>query len=105
MPRRLRVNTAGYAYHVLNRAVARDPIFKKPNDYLAFERALGEVYERLPMRVLGYCLMPNHWHLVLWPAEDGTLSEFMRLLTVTHTAPAASGRIRVWPMTRFGSSS
>src|SRR4029078_1496257 len=30
-------------------------------------------------------LMPSHWHLVLWPHEDGELSEFMRLLTVTHT--------------------
>src|SRR5205814_671243 len=40
---------------------------------------------RTPIRILGYCLMPNHWHLVLWPREDGELSEFMRWLTVTHT--------------------
>jgi putative transposase len=37
------------------------------------------------MRILGYCLMPNHWHLVLWPSGDGELSTFMRLLTLTHT--------------------
>lgn len=36
-------------------------------------------------RILGFCLMPNHWHLVLWPYEDGELSTFMRLLSLTHT--------------------
>ena len=37
------------------------------------------------MRLLAYCLMPNHFHLLLWPREDGDLSQFMRWLTVTHT--------------------
>jgi putative transposase len=37
------------------------------------------------MRVLAFCLMPNHWHMVLWPREDGQLSEFFRWLTHTHT--------------------
>jgi putative transposase len=112
MPRRLRVNSGGYAYHVLNRAVARDRIFQKDSDFLAFERVLEEVHERLPMRVLGYCLMPNHWHLVLWPQHDGTLSEFMRLLTVTHTqrwhahhhsagtGPLYQGRFKSFPIER-----
>ena len=37
------------------------------------------------MRLLAYCLMPNHFHLLLWPREDGDLSRFMRWLTMTHT--------------------
>lgn len=37
------------------------------------------------MRLLAWCLMPNHWHLVLWPRCDGQLSDYMRLLTLTHT--------------------
>jgi putative transposase len=37
------------------------------------------------MRILAYCLMPNHWHFVLWPREDGDLSNFMHLVTLTHT--------------------
>ena len=37
------------------------------------------------MRVLGWCVMPNHWHLVLWPDKDGALSRFMAWLTLTHT--------------------
>jgi putative transposase len=37
------------------------------------------------MRLLAYCVMPNHWHLVVWPREDGELSRFMAWLTLTHT--------------------
>lgn len=72
-------------YHVLNRAVARAQIFERDGDYAAFERVLEEARARVPMRLLGYCVMPNHWHLVLWPQSDGELSEYMRWLTVTHT--------------------
>lgn len=74
MPRRLRVNSAGHAHHVLNRAVARDAIFLKDADYLAFERILEETQRRLAVRPLAYCLMPSHFHLVLWPHADGDLS-------------------------------
>jgi putative transposase len=85
MPRRLRVASGGYAYHVLNRAVARMRIFGKERDFAAFEEVIGQAKERLRMRVLAWCVMPNHWHFVLWPRGDGDLSEFMRWLTVTHT--------------------
>ena len=46
---------------------------------------LAETYQRVPIRILAYCLMPNHWHFVLWPKEDGELSAFMQWLTHTHT--------------------
>jgi len=72
-------------YHVLNRANARVPLFNKPADYAAFEQVLEEAQERVAMRILSYCVMPNHWHFVLWPREDGDLSEFMAWLTLTHT--------------------
>lgn len=85
MGRPLRIAQGGLVYHVLNRANARRPIFKKEQDYRAFERVLIEVKERVAMRILSFCLMPNHWHLVVWPQHDGDLSEFMRLLTLTHT--------------------
>jgi len=84
MPRRKRVATGGVVFHVLNRAVAREKIFWKPADYEAFETVLQEAGERVPMRLLCYCVMPNHWHLVLWPRGDEDLSEYMRWLTVTH---------------------
>jgi len=85
MPRRLRCNTGGYAYHALNRAVGRATLFRKEGDYAAFEQVLRQAKEWQPIRLLAYCLMPNHWHLVLWPEQDGDLSEFLRWLTVTHT--------------------
>lgn len=85
MPRPLRTAPGGFIFHVLNRAQGKRTIFHHDRDYLAFERVLGEVEERVPMRVLAWCVMPNHWHLLLWPREDGDLSRYMRLLTLTHT--------------------
>src|SRR5262249_13073858 len=50
-----------------------------------FERVLEEAHQRFQTRILAYCLMPNHWHLVLWPEHDGELSRFVGWLTLTHT--------------------
>jgi len=72
-------------YHVLNRANGRMRIFQKRKDYEAFENVLAEAKKKQPMRILAYCLMPNHWHLVLYPYQDGDLSNFMRWVTLTHT--------------------
>lgn len=74
----------GLAYHVLNRANGKIRIFRKDEDYRAFEAALAEAHERTPIRILDWCLMPNHFHLVLWPERDGQLTAFMRWLTLTH---------------------
>jgi putative transposase len=86
MPRRARAIEGGIAYHVLSCAHARLPLFKKEGDFTAFERVLDEAFERERLWILGYCLMPNHWHLVVWPqgGVDRQVSEFMRSLTVTH---------------------
>ncbi len=85
MPRTARAAPPGFVYHVLNRAVARLPLFEKEADFAAFERVLALALERHPTRLLGYCIMPNHWHLVLWPAKAGELTAFVRWLTHTHT--------------------
>ena len=112
MPRRKRVATGGYVFHVLNRATARRRIFDTDGDYAAFERVLAEALKRVPVRLLSYCIMPNHWHLVLWPKRgaDNDLSEFMRWMTVTHTqrwhtahgtageGPLYQGRFKSFPM-------
>ena len=91
MPRRPRLATGGLAYHVLNRRVGRLALFEKPADYLAFENILKEAHDRTDVRIAAYCLMPNHWHLLLWPRSDGELSEVMRWITVTaHPALACS---------------
>jgi putative transposase len=85
MPRTARAAPPGFVYHVLNRAVARLPLFQKDGDYDAFERVLAEALIVHPTRLLAYCLMPNHWHLVLWPERCGELTAFTRWLTHTHT--------------------
>ena len=82
MSRPLRASEGGLVYHALNRSNARLLIFE---DYAAFERTLGEAVTRHDMRLLAYCLMPNHFHLVVWPRLDGELTRFMRWLTMTHT--------------------
>ena len=52
-------------YHALNRAVGRSTVFEKVEDYAAFEKVLEEAGQRAGMRLLGFCVMPNHWHLIL----------------------------------------
>jgi len=71
-------------FHVLNRGVGRMRLFEKEGDYEAFERIIEETQEARPMRICAYCLMPNHWHFVLWPEHDGDLAAFMQRLTITH---------------------
>jgi putative transposase len=70
---------------VLNRGVARLPLFEKPADYAAFVRVLAEALGLFPLRILSFVLMPNHWHFVLWPQHDRDLTDFCRWLTHTHT--------------------
>jgi putative transposase len=72
-------------YHVLNRANARMTIFEDDEDFAAFEKVLSLAVERSQTRLLAYCLLPNHWHLVMWPRQDGELSQFVGWLTLTHT--------------------
>ncbi len=84
MPRMNRLAVGGIPYHVINRANGRAPIFHTDTDYQSFEALLLEGVELIGMRILSYCIMPNHWHLVLYPFNDGDLSEYMRWLTTTH---------------------
>jgi len=85
MARSKRITLGGIVYHVLNRANGKLTIFRSVGEFKAFERILAEGIQRFDMRMCGYCIMSNHWHLVLWPKLDGDLSEFMRWVTVTHT--------------------
>jgi putative transposase len=99
-------------YHVLNRAVGRMDLFRKDGDYRAFLQVMNEAQSVQPMRVLSYALMPNHWHMVLWPEADRDLSRFMFWLTMTHTqrwrharglvglGPLYQGRFKSFPVQR-----
>jgi putative transposase len=110
MPRRPRAATGNYVFHVLNRSVRRMRLFETEGDYLAFTKVLNQARERAECRLLSFCIMPNHWHLVLWPKGDDDLSEYMHWLTVTHTqrwhsfhktigtGPLYQGRFKSFPI-------
>jgi putative transposase len=84
MARRKRWAPAGAVQHVYNRGSRKGDLFEFDDDYSVFLNLLEEARAQRPMRILAYCLMPNHWHLLLWPEHDGDLSRYMHWLTTTH---------------------
>jgi putative transposase len=85
MPRTARAVEAGGIYHVFNRGNGRMRIFHKPEDYDAFMKLLPQARLRgAAVDILGLCLMPNHWHLVVRPREEKDLAKFMRWLSTAH---------------------
>src|SRR5262245_636933 len=65
MARKLRVQYPGAIYHVMNRGDRREPIFRDDRDRLRFVQTLGEVCQKTGWQVHAYCLMVNHFHLVV----------------------------------------
>jgi putative transposase len=68
----------------MNRAAKRATLFEQSEDYDAFVEVLGEAVDRFAIALFAYCIMRNHWHLVLSPRSNGALSRFMHWLTTTH---------------------
>jgi len=111
MARPPRITESGVVYHVLNRRVMRLELFEKDRDYQAFERVLAASLDRPDAPgLLAYCLMPNHWHLVVQARARTDLSTWMQWLTVTHThrrhshyhmigqGPLYQGRFKSFPV-------
>lgn len=111
MGRAPRITEPGVAYHLLNRRVMRLDLFKKAGDYKAFEEVLAESLGRADApRLLAYCLMPKHWHLVVLAGRRTVLSTWMQWVTVTHThrwhahhhsageGPLYQGRFKSFPV-------
>jgi putative transposase len=84
MPRGARASQGGFCYHGLNRGNGRRVVFRKAGDFAAFVKLLRQAGERTPMRLLAFCVMPNHFHLALWPRRDGDLSDYMGWLLTAH---------------------
>ncbi len=85
MPRQKRIDEAGTIYHALNRGNSRQTIFHKHEDYDAFVRVLAEGLTKYSVQLYSFTLMPNHWHLVLRPTQDGQMGKFLRWVTATHS--------------------
>ncbi|MCY2984871.1 MAG: transposase [Planctomycetota bacterium] len=86
MGRAPRNSQGGYVYHVIGRGLKPKPMFRSIEDYQDFDSILARAVERFEPRLLAYCVIPKHWHLVLTPRKDGDLSKFMAWLTTTHSA-------------------
>lgn len=84
MPRSRRSLLAGGYFHVVNRGNDRSVVFRQPADFSAFLRLIEVAQERIRLRLLAYCLMPNHFHLVLSPEGPDDVSRWMHWLTTTH---------------------
>jgi len=84
MPIRLRAGSGNVVFHVLNRGARRGQLFYQAADYCAFLRVLVEAQARIAVRILCFILMPNHWHLILWPEQDDDLTDFVQWFTMTH---------------------
>jgi putative transposase len=72
-------------YHALNRGNNRGDVLVEDEDREAFLVALSRTRDRYPFRLFGYCLMTNHFHLLLRPEPGQTISRIMQSLTVAHT--------------------
>jgi len=72
MPRKLRVQYPGVVYHVMNRGDRREPIFADDYGRNRFLQTLGQACEKTGWQVYAFCLMKNHFHLVIAsPLPDG----------------------------------
>jgi putative transposase len=84
MARIARVAPGGLIYHVLNRSAGKMRMLSREADYEAFQRIIIEAHERHPIRILAFCVLSTHWHFVVWPEQDGQLTDFFRWLAHTH---------------------
>jgi putative transposase len=75
----------GLIYHAINRGNNRANVFADDADHLGFLAALARTKERYPFRLFGYCLMTNHFHLLLQPEAGQSISRILQSLTVAHT--------------------
>ena len=85
MARKLRVEYPGAIYHVMNRGDRREPIFKDDQDRQCFMDTLGEACRKTQWEIHAWCLMPNHFHLVI-ETPRANLVAGMKWLLATYTS-------------------
>jgi len=84
MGRKHRSSASGYYCHVINRASGKAPMFTRPRDYRAFLDILREGLDQYPVPLISFCVMSNHWHLVMGPTGTPSLSRLMHWVETTH---------------------
>jgi putative transposase len=84
MPRPPRILPDGVPQHIVNRGNRRSTVFRESADFIGFLGALADATDRTRVRLLAFCLMPNHWHLVLWPIAGHEISAYMQIVMNAH---------------------
>src|SRR5918995_400995 len=84
MPRPPRVCLDGVPLHIVNRGNRRERVFLEDADYLGFLAALAVAAERTSVRLLVFCLMSNHFHIVLWPLIGSEIPAYIPILMNAH---------------------
>jgi putative transposase len=84
MPRVARGLADNFVYHVLNRGNGQQEVFCKDRDYEAFIDLMKQAKERYSVKIFAYCLMPNHFHMVVMPDKGEQLSRWMQWLMTSH---------------------
>jgi putative transposase len=85
MARKLRVEYPGAIYHVMNRGDRREPIFQDDKDRQCFMETLGQACDKTKWQIHAWCLMPNHFHLVI-ETPRANLVAGMKWLLATYTS-------------------
>ncbi len=80
MPRAPRIDVPGLVYHVTNRGANKQDLFLSPQDYVDFLRIIAQTCDEFPFMLHAYCLMTNHFHLLLQTIDD-SLSQTIQYLT------------------------
>jgi putative transposase len=84
MPRQSIHRNPGHVFHVMNRATRGQLLFRDPAEFQGFQALLARALRDRAMRMLSYCLMPNHFHMALWPSAPDQISTFLQWLCATH---------------------
>ena len=110
MPRRSFAQVGPHVWHAMNRAVEHRILFGQPSDYIDFLSLLRDAAQHHPIALFAYCVMPNHWHLLVHAPAGPVLSSFLqwlagmhgsRLRTSSHTTGRGAvyqGRFRAVPV-------
>jgi putative transposase len=112
MPRTSRSLVPHGYYHLINRGNNRASVFLEPADYRRFIGLMERSQERVQLRLLAYCLMPNHFHLVASQDGQRDISRWMHWLLTTHShrhhlqfgssGRVWQGRFKAFPIERDG---
>ena len=94
MPRPARIAPKGRVYYVLNRAPGRMGMLRRDFDFATFERVMIEAHERMPLRILSWCVMSNQWHFVVRPTTDSQVTNFFPLVDA-HACDALAHTVRL----------